>query len=405
MPSFAYEARDAAGRRQAGHAEADSAAALAGDLRRRGWLVLRVEAAPKAAGGQRFRLNPFAWLPPRSLDVEVSFQQLAVMLRSGLSLLAALRTVAEQAQRPSMRRVWEAVSQRIQEGSDLAEALKQHRCFPHLCVQLVRIGEQTGNLETVLSRAADVLERRRTLITSVLTALAYPTVVLVASIGVAGYMVFGVIPKLAVFLNQLGRRLPAMTQLLVDLATTARAQALHVGIALLAAVLAGTLFYLWPPGRFLVDRWLLRVPVVGGIFRLAGTALLARSLGLLLASGVTLLDGLRTVESLFRNRYLAAKVSAARDAVMRGGTLADNLTDPTAFMPMLSRMVAVGESAGTLEEVLEENAQFHEQQLQRTIRWLSLLIEPAIIIVVGGVVGFVYISFFLALFAAGSGGR
>src|SRR5262245_41727336 len=121
MPNFTYEARDASGRRQQGRAEADSAPALAGDLRRRGWLVLRVQAAneQETRASPLARLNPFNLLPPRSIEVELSFQQMAVMLRSGLSLLVTLRTVAEQASRPSMRKVWQSVAERIQEGSGL----------------------------------------------------------------------------------------------------------------------------------------------------------------------------------------------------------------------------------------------------------------------------------------------
>ncbi|MFN4259447.1 MAG: type II secretion system F family protein [Gemmataceae bacterium] len=407
MPQFTYQARDASGRTQQGRMEAASPAALVSDLRTRGWLVLGVRAVTSERQGQTFnlaQLNPFYWMPPRSLDVETSLQQMAVMLRSGLSLMTALKTVAEQASRPALARVWEQVARRIQEGSGLADAMAQHRCFNYLVVQLIRVGEQTGNLELVLLRAADVLERRRNLVNSLIMALAYPLVVLVAALGVSAFMVFNVIPKLANFLATTGRQLPAMTQFLVDVTTFIQTYLPQVLIGIVVAIVAGVALYLWPPGRMFIDRWLLRVPIIGKVLRLAGTALFSRGLGILVHSGVTLLEGLRTVERLFGNRYLALRVAEAREAVIRGGNLADNLTDRTAFMPMLSRMVAIGESAGTLEEVLEENATFHEAQLQRTIRWLSMMIEPAIIIVVGGVVGFVYISFFMALFAAAGPG-
>ncbi|MGC3966676.1 MAG: type II secretion system F family protein [Pirellulales bacterium] len=118
-------------------------------------------------------------------------------------------------------------------------------------------------------------------------------------------------------------------------------------------------------------------------------------------SGITLLEGLRTAEELLNNRYLAGRVSAARQAVMQGGTLAEPLAADHAFTPMLARMVAVGESAGTIDDVLDEVARFHEAQLQSAIRRLSAIIEPCIIMVVGGIVGFVYIAFFMALFSAG----
>src|SRR5262249_22893115 len=151
-----------------------------------------------------------------------------------LTLLTALRTVSEQAGRPSMRRAWDDVAQRIQQGSGLADAMAQHPCFSHLVLQLVRVGEQTGTLELVLTRAAEALERRRLLRTQLLTALTYPTIVLVAAVGVAAFMVFSVIPKLQVFLNALGRKLPAMTQLLVDIAAACQRYLPYVGVGALA---------------------------------------------------------------------------------------------------------------------------------------------------------------------------
>jgi type IV pilus assembly protein PilC len=270
-----------------------------------------------------------------------------------------------------------------------------------MVVELVRVGGVTGHLEPVLTRAAEALERRRQLQTSMLTALAYPTIVLLAAFGVTGFMVLSVIPKLEKFLSTIGRRLPPMTQLLMDIThgiQTYLPYGLALGAVLAAAVIGGCF---WPPSRIVIDRLVLRIPLVGTIFRLAGTVAFAGNLGALLHSGIRILEGLRTVERLQRNQFLALQIAQAREAVMHGTNLAAPLATPHAFMPMLSRMVAVGESAGTLDEVLAEVARFYESQLQSTIRRLSVIVEPVIIIVVGGIVGFVYISFFMALFAAG----
>jgi type IV pilus assembly protein PilC len=204
-----------------------------------------------------------------------------------------------------------------------------------------------------------------------------------------------------VFLEGMGRRLPAMTQFLVDISDAVRNYLPQAGIGLLTLTIASVVLYCHPFGRLTVDRRLLQVPVIGHLFRVAATASFARALGILVRSGITLLEGLRTSEKLLHNRYLAGRVAAARQAVMQGGTLAEPLAVPSAFTPLLARMVAVGESAGTMDEVLDEVARFHEQQLQASIRQLSAIIEPLIIVVVGGIVGFVYIAFFMALFSAG----
>jgi type IV pilus assembly protein PilC len=401
MPTFTFNARDPAGRPQNGTQEAASAAALVNTLRERGWLVLDVRPASEGQAADWITLlNPLAWLPPRSIDIEVSLQQIAVMLRSGITLLSALKTVAEQARRVSMRKIWENVAERIQEGSSLADAMAAHSRFHHLVIQLIRVGEQTGTLEPVLTRAADSLERRRNLRTSMMTALMYPTIVLFAAIGVTVFMVVGVIPKLKIFLAALGRRLPPMTQFLIDLSDAVQEYYIQ-GLSVLAGVVIAVIaVYLWPPGRLFIDRMLLRIPVIGRLLRLAATVQFARGLGSLVHSGITLVEGLRTVEGLFRNRYVALQVSAARNEVLRGGSLAPPLGVRDVFMPMLSRMVAVGETAGTLDDVLDEVARFHESQLQSAIRQFSAIIEPVIVVVVGSIVGFVYIAFFMALFAA-----
>ena len=176
--------------------------------------------------------------------------------------------------------------------------------------------------------------------------------------------------------------------------------AVHSARAVLSVCLVAlVVLYKLPRGRLAMDGLLLRVPLIGKLLRLSATAMFARSLGLLIESGVTLLDGLQTVENLIANRALAAQIAMVRHVVLQGGTLAAPLITKSSFMPMLGRMCAIGEETGTLDPVLKEVATFHEKQLDALVRRLSVLIEPAVIVVVGGIVGFVYIAFFLALFS------
>jgi len=404
MPSFRFTARDNTGRTTSGIAASGSAMSLAGELRQRGLLVLDVQPDAQADTTQSFSLNPLAWLPPTSFDVEIGMQQLASMLRSGLTLLSALKTVAEQARRPRMAKIWRDVYERIEEGASFSSALAAHgKQFPVYIIQLVKVGEQSGSLETVLTRASEHLERSRNLRMTLVNALIYPSIVVVMALGVAGFMLVSVIPKIQKFLVGRGRQLPAITQALMDLSNWVTMYLPYLVGGAIAALIALFVIYKWPPGRAVIDAFLLRVPIVGGVLRLAGTAVFARGLSILLESGVTLLEALRTVEQLVPNRAMSTRVETVREAVLSGGTLAESLQAGREFLPMLGRMAAVGEQTGTLDPVLTEVARFHEHQLAATVRRFSVLIEPAIIVIVGGIVGFVYIAFFVALFSlAGS---
>lgn len=407
MPTFAFTARDPRGRTQRGNQQAASALELATQLRSRGWLVLDV--SPVAIDTDSVLLayiNPRGWLPVRSIDVEMALNQLAVMLRSGLTLLAALGTSAEHADRLRLQRILRQVSTKIQEGHSFSEALSEHACFSQLTVQLVKVGEQTGNLDVVLERAAEAMERSRNLKSQVLAAITYPAIVLVAALGVTAFMILFVVPKLQIFLRVLGKKLPPTTQLLVDLSNWIQTNGITALITTVVVLLTVVILYSVPQGRLMIDRMLLRIPILGRIFRVAATALFARALCIMIRSGVTVLEALRTITRLGANRYLTTVVDAARQRVFAGGGLAEALSEARhGFMPMLGRMTAVGETAGTLDEVLDEVATFHESLLAVLIKQLSALVEPAIIVFVGGVVGFVYISFFLAMYAAAGPSR
>jgi len=404
MPLFTYTIRDQQNRPQTGTQEASSAASLAESLRARGVLVLTVEAAGEPGAETDAAFDPRLLLPVRSVDVEQALRQIAVMLRSGLPLLNALKTAADNSDRRQLRNILLHIAGRIEEGSPFSDALSGHKVFDRLVVQLARVGEATGFLDSVLTRSAEALERRRVLRTQMLAALGYPLATLAAALGVASFMVLNVVPKLADFLKGMGRKLPPSTQALVDLSAWIKMNGVLTASLASAAVALGVLVYLTPRGRLVFDAALLRLPVIGKLLRVAGTALFARAFGILIGSGVTVLEALRTVEDVGGNHHLNAIVAAARQRVFNGGGLAETLARHRGFMPMLSNMIAVGEASGTLDDVLDEVARFYEAQLAWQLKRLAALVEPAVIVVVGGVVGYVYISFFLALYSVAGHG-
>lgn len=405
--TFAATVKDAAGARRSLVREAASEGAAAAALRAEGFLVLSLApvpaAAADAAAGARSE-PPFwhpAWLKPvRAFDAEIGLRQLSSMLRSGVPLLAGLETVADQALSPRAARVWRAVFDHVAAGGALAAGLAARgRRFDAASVALVRVGEQAGELDAALLQAAAQLESRRNLRHMLLNALAYPAVAIFAAVGVTAFLVLAVIPKIAEFLESGGAALPAATQSLVDLSAFLRAHGPALLAALGAAFAAFFALRAFPRGRLALDGLALRLPVVGRLHRLVGTAVFSRAMAMLVASGVTLLDSLDVSRGLLRNRRLAARVGAASEAVLRGGALAPPLKAGGEFSPMLAQMVAVGETTGALADAFAEVARFHETMLSITIKRFGVTIEPAMICFTGLVVGYVYVSFFTALFS------
>lgn len=406
MAKFAYKARTRDGQTVTAVRESDSLAHAAEELRASGLAVISI--APAAADrGHSPALLPRwhpAWLVPmRSLDVEMGLRQLASMLTSGVSVLLSLTTVEEQASCPRAAAVWADLAEIIRAGGTVSDAMNRHaKIFPEEVVQLARTGERTGELAVALTRAADQLEAHRNLHVMVANALIYPCIATVMAIGVSAYLVVVVIPKVAEFLASGNVNLPAMTQMLMNVSFWVRAKGLAILIVLLALVIAWGVLRRFPAGREVQDVVLLRVPLIGRIFRLSATASFARAMALLVGSGVTLVDSLRVAGQMLKNRRLRRRIATAREAVVHGEALSASLAQAPEFLPMLARMTAVAETTGSLAETFTEVARFHETLLSITIRRFSLIIEPVMIVFTGGLVGFVYISFFMALFSMAS---
>jgi len=398
MTTFAFTARDNEGQAQQGLIEADTAARVTAQLRDRGWLVLNVREQIDTNASTKSSLAG-ALMTPRGIQVELSLRQLAVMLRGGISLLAAMQTIATQSDNRQIRSAYNDLIEKVQQGITFSDALESQPGFPNFLIRLVRVGERTGIQETVLVQAADMMHSRRETVREIAAALTYPAIVLVAAGGASLYMITSLIPKLSKLLEGLGKPLPPITQSLVTASNFVEAWGPLALLVLIAIAVSIIITYLSPTGRLAIDRFVLRIPVIGKIFRLSGTLTFSQTLSSLVSSGVTVLDALVTVQQMHANSYLANIVQRSRDSIIRGNNLADTLREKRAYMPLLATMTAVGEQSGNLDEVLEEVTTFHRSQLSGMISTLSAWVTPVIILVVGSIVGYVYIAFFLGMFA------
>jgi type IV pilus assembly protein PilC len=400
MPTFAWVARDEHGRTQRGRRDAVSEREVASALRADGLLPVEV----RGAAALPFWRRPIHLFGPSPIELEMQLRQLGFMLRTGLSLLAALRVCAEQGSSPAAR-VWNRVADSIRAGSTLHEAMAAHRCFARLTTSLVEVGERSGNLDLVLTRAAEAMARRRQARTQVVTALAYPALVVVLAVATVSFMMISVVPKLGKFLAALGRRLPPVTQLLVDIADAVHVHLLTGSLVLLGLVAVLAVAWSTRPGRLRLERVLLAIPVVGRILRLSAVSTFAHNGALLLASGVRLTAALAVLQPLFALHLVRVRLGRARERVVQGSPLAQSLDGEKVFTPLVHSMVAVGETSGALDEVLTGVAQHHDEVLRELIRRLGTLVEPVILVVIGSVVGFIYFAFFMAIYSiTGVGG-
>ena len=410
MPSFRYTVLDATGREQQGRLDAEDLSSAANDLREQRLLIveLKPQDTDRAVGlfghfGGWFDLG--SHLPITTRDRVFLLRQLALMLRNGLTIFQALEVSMEQTRKVQLVRVIRDMSEWIQTGHSLSSALQQHsRIFSDITVSLVESAEASGELDQALSRAAVSLERRQELRRQLITSLTYPSIVVLTSFAVATFLVWKVIPKFAAFLTRRGIKLPWSTQLMVDFSGYVSRYGASIVIGILVGSVLLVAAFLMPSGRRVIDALLLRLFVVGRLLRVTEMVRFCHTMSMLLASGVTLLESLRISSRMASNRTFRLCFHNAANQILEGRDLASSIRNP-AVPHVVSHIVAVGEQTGSLSDVLHDLGQFYEQELQASIKKMAALVEPVMILIIGGMVGFVYFAFFQAVFQLVSGGR
>lgn len=410
MPQFSFTAVDEQGREQRGQLEAPDIRSAAATLRQQSLFVVELGGGSGTASnptpgegvhldvGSAFRQLHGLLLPIRAKDRIFFLQQLALMLRSGLTLLQSLEVCREHTSKPALADAIKRVAESIQSGKSFSKALAQEKILlPHLGIKLIESAEASGEMDTVLSQLATHLEQKQELRTTLLTGLTYPAIVLLVSIGVATFLVVKVIPQFSKFFAQRAVSLPWSTQLLLDISDYVITYGLPIFLVLLGTTLALSFAYTTERGRLSLDRIFLYIPVVGKLLTVGAMAQLTRTLSMLLNSGLTLLDSLRIVRTVIGNQAISSTLTRAAKEVLGGRDLASSLMNST-IPSLVPRVVAVGERTGALAHVLEELSEFYRRDLQARIKRMTTLVEPVLILIIGVMVGFVYFAFFQAIF-------
>jgi len=396
MAAFDYVAVDAGGRTLTGALTAADEAAARALLERRKLMPLEITVGRSALQKvDRLRQARGGKLNARTLALTT--RQLATLV-SVAPLEEALRTIALQADRPAVRRVLEGVHGGVMEGRRLSDAMAlQGQAFPPLYRAMVSAGETSGALEPILERLADGLERDQTVRGKVITALVYPAVLAVVALGVIGALMTFVVPKVVDQFDSMNQTLPLLTRLVIGVSDAMRDWGWLAGLLLLLSVLAGAVALRNPAVRLRADTALLRLPLVGRLIRDLHGAKMARTLSTMIAAGLPVLEGLTITGRTVSNRALRAATGTMADAVREGGGLSAAMRRADVFPPILVYMTASGESSGRLEPMLERAADYLEREFSTFTAVMLSLLEPAIIVVMGGVVALIVLSILLPI--------
>jgi len=397
MGAFEYVALDARGKEKKGVLEGDSVRQVRSLLREQNLIPLQVDEVQHKETRRRqgFSLR-------RSIsatDLALLTRQLATLSRSGLPLDEATATVARQSEKPRLQKLMLGVRSRVVEGHTLADGLATYpHVFPELYRATVAAGEQSGHLDAVLERLADYTENRHLLQQRIQLALFYPMILTVLAVVVVSALLAYVVPEVVKVFENTGQELPGLTQALIASSDFLRSYGVLV-LILLAAMGAGFVSLL-KQTRF-KEQWhgfLLKLPVTGKLIRGTQTARFSRTLSILAASGVSLLDALRIAAQVIGNLPMRNAVQATIERVREGAGLAKSLEQTGYFPPMFVNLVASGESSGDLEDMLERAATNQERELQTTIAMLMGLMEPLLILTMGAVVLLIVLAILLPIF-------
>lgn len=431
MPVFQYKGFDAKGKPVSGIKDADSPRTLRQNLRRENILITEVkEAAVKNPAAEARKSARGGKLPPQGGDgaemalgglvallspvtflqwmrqrgdasqqiIAILTRQLGTLLRAGVQLSESLAALIEQAERPGLKHVLSDVKIQVNEGMPLSQALGRHpRFFGDLYVNLVAAGEAAGNLEGVLFRLADFLEAQNKLRNKVVSALFYPAVMSLMGGGILALLMTTVVPKVTAMYADTGRALPIYTQLLILISELFSSYLWLLALIVIAVVVGFRRWLASENGRLNWDRFVLWLPVFGPLARMVAVSRFAKTLATMLASGVPLLRAMEIVKNVLGNSVLTRVIEEARESIREGESIAQPLKRSGEFPVIVCHMIAVGEKSGQLEQMLENVAGAYDIEVDMKLQRLTTLLEPLMILLMGGSVGFVVFSILMPI--------
>ncbi len=400
---FKYEARNKSGKVVKGSVAAGSQSEAVAEVRRLNLTPLEVAKASGlsdlfsgSVGGKKAKAKRAS---AKKGELEVFTRQLSTMLSAGIPMLEALEILADQAETPGFAFCLDKVVEDIRNGSDLSKALEPHkRVFSHIYVSMIRAGEVSGQIDIILTRLAEYLEAAAHLRNEIKSAMTYPVISLVLVIGIASFLMIGIVPSFKPVFESLEVDLPPLTVMTMDAAEFMKNQWYLIFGGLAALIFGVMALCRTEKGAYAKDAVLLRVPVFGVLFKKVALSRFARTFSTLVKSGVPILGAMEIVSDTAGNKVISGIVDRARDSVRNGDSLSDPFLESSVFPPMVVKMMAIGERSGALDALLEKIAEFYDQQVEAEVKGLTSMIEPIMIAVMGVIVGGIVLAVYLPIF-------
>ncbi|WP_020207945.1 type II secretion system F family protein [Gilvimarinus chinensis] len=394
--TYLYKAADKKGKKVQGEMSGTSPALIRAQLQKQGLAVQSVKKKPKPLfGGGKKKIKPS--------DIAVFSRQMATMMKAGVPLVQAFEIVAEGVDNPSLRELIFDIRDEVASGTGFAPALRKHpRHFDDLFCNLVEAGEQSGALETMLDRIATYKEKTEALKSKIKKALTYPAAVVLVAIVVTAILLIKVVPQFAQTFGNFGAELPAFTLFVLHLSDLAQNYWIIFFISAIALVfLVKELKLKNKKFSYLIDKYTLKLPVIGDIIYLSVMARFARTLSTTFAAGVPLIDALDSVAGAAGNQLYSDAITRVKEEVSTGIPLNSSIRNQGMFPSLLIQMAAIGEESGALDEMLDKVASYYEEEVDNKVDSLSSLLEPMIMSILGILVGGLMVAMYLPIFQLG----
>jgi type IV pilus assembly protein PilC len=395
MPLYLWTGKNRKGETQKGEMEAPSEDVVRANLTRIKITPTKIKPKPKDL------LENVTFLQPKvkQADVIIFCRQFSTMIDAGLPIIQCLDILHTQQENATFKKILKEIKESVESGATLAESLKKYpKQFDDLFVNMVAAGEAGGILDTILRRLSAYLEKAARLKAQVKGAMTYPVITLIIAVVVLAVILIFVIPVFEEMFADMGGQLPAATRFVVAMSDFVKSKILYIIGALVIFIFAFRKFYKTEKGQNFIDDLLLRIPIFGILLRKVAVAKFTRTMGTMLSSGVAILEALDIVAKTAGNKTIERAVYNVRSGIAEGRTMADPLSESGVFPSMVCQMIAVGESTGALDAMLEKIADFYDEEVDQAVENLTAMIEPFMLVFLGVTIGGLVISMYMPIF-------